>query len=250
MNELSNINEKIPKWYNQFEIELYEMYNATNNNYPNVVLTGSGVIAFLLKQLKMYDELKNFEPGDLDFLYKSRTWVPNKNIISTKFGNYEIKSGQENVSSVTFISKDTMGYIKSFDVSKIQNLKSFNCNGIEIINLNRLKLDYKPDLTTEEKRKKKDLFKISLIEKIISKIGTEYRLDEFGLDDNITKRESKCKTKLTKIFDDNENIFMNSNFEYDITSPKKTKLEEMTDDNMDIFMFNNFEYNTPSPKNK
>lgn len=236
MNKQEIIGGKIPEWYDKFESELYEIYNSINNNYPDVILTGSGAIAYLLKQLEMEDELENFKPGDLDLIYRSRTRVLNPTTIRTTFGNYEIKSGQENESSVTFISNDknSSNFIKSFDVSKVPDVKSFSLNGIEIINLNRLKFDYVPDFTTEEERKEKDLYKISLIEKIIYKIGTKHRLDEFGLGDNITRRDPKRKSTSAGLFgddsDDDTDIFMNNNFGYDISTPKKTKLTGLFDD--------------------
>lgn len=220
----------VPEWYSQFKTELEEIFSAVNNRYPDVVLTGSGVIAYLLGELGMHDELVDFKPGDLDFVYKSKFSVQNPNAI----GDYKIKSEQKNESSVTFsLINDIPKYIKSFDVSKtLPNIKSFNFGGIEIIDLNRLKGDYKPSFETPEERIETDRNKINLIEKIIQQIGREGRLNEFGLTDNITIRDTKRKA--SSLFgyesddemDDNTDNFMNTNFGSrleDFDSPKKSK---------------------------
>lgn len=220
----------VPEWYPQFKSELEEIFRAVNNRYPDVVLTGSGVIAYLLGELEMYDEFVNFKPGDLDFVYKSKFSVQNPDAI----GEYKIKPEQKNESSVTFsLSNDVPKYIKSFDVSKTPpNLKSFNFRDIEIIDLNRLKGDYRPGFETPEERIETDRNKMNLIEKIIQQIGREGRLNEFGLADNITVRDTKRKSSSLfgyesddEIDDDTDN-FMNTNFGSrlgDFDSPKKSK---------------------------
>lgn len=216
----------VPEWYPQFKTELEEIFRAVNNRYPDVVLTGSGVIAYLLGELGMYDEFAHFKPGDLDFLYKSKLGTSNPDAI----GDYIIKPEQKNETSVTFfLSNDLPNYIKSFDVSKTNpNLKSFNFRGIEIIDLNRLKEDYKPGFETPEERIETDKNKMNLIEKIIQQIGREGRLNEFGLADNITIRDTKHKS--SSLFgyesDDDTDNFMNTNFtsrREDFYSPKKSK---------------------------
>ena len=219
-----------PEWYPQFEIELREIFNNVNGTYGNVVLTGSGVIAYLLAELEMYEDFENFKPGDLDFLYKARVSEPNP----MNFGDYKITKGQERASSVTFSleDKNSPRYVKSFDISKAHpNLKSFNFKGIEIIDLNRLKGDYIPSFETPEDRKDADENKMKLIDKIIKKIGEQGRLNEFGLDDNVTIRDSKRKT--SQLFgyesddnsddntDDNTDDFMNKNLTFNFNSPKK-----------------------------
>lgn len=219
----------VPEWLPQFKTELKEIYNAVSNRYPEVVLTGSAVIAYLLGELEMYDELVNFKPGDLDFLYKSKLGASNPDMI----GDYKIKPEQKNESSVTFnlVSSNSPKYVKSFDVSKVNpNLKTFKFGGIEIIDLNRLKGDYKPSFETPEERIESDKNKMNLIDKIIQQIGREGRLNEFGLADNITVRDTKRKT--SSLFDsdndmdDDTDNFMNTNFSSrfeDFNSPKKSK---------------------------
>ena len=222
----------IPQWYSQYENEMREIFNVVSNYYPNIVLTGSGAIAYLLKVLDMDDELNDLKPGDLDFIYKSRVTEPNPKII----GEYKIKPGQEHESSVTFIlNNDTPKYIKSFDVSKTNpNLKSFNFGGIEIVDLNRLKSDYKPSFETPEERIEKDKYKMELIDKIIQRIGMEGRLNEFGLDDNVSVRENMRQKKTSLFGDDSDNDdtdkFMTLNFGSrlrDFDSPKKRKSSEL-----------------------
>lgn len=220
----------IPEWYPQFENEMREIFNSVSNYYPNIVLTGSGAIAYLLNEFGMDEELTTFKPGDLDLIYKSRVTERNPKMI----GEYKIKPGQEYESSVSFILNTSNNkYIKSFDVSKTNpNIKSFNFNGIEIIDLNRLKSDYKPSFETPEERIEKDRYKMSLIDKIIQHIGREGRLNEFGLDDNVTVRED-VKRKPSSLFgndndDDNDDTdkFMARNFSSrfeDFNSPKKPK---------------------------
>lgn len=216
----------VPEWYPQFVSELREIFGAVNNSYPDIVLTGSGVIAYLLGELRMYDELADFKPGDLDFLYKSKLGASNPDAI----GDYRIKPEQKNETSVTFsLTNDLPKYIKSFDVSKTNpNLKSFNFRDIEIIDLNRLKGDYRPGFETPEERIEADRNKMNLIEKIIQQIGREGRLNEFGLADNITVRDTKRKT--SSLFgyesDDDTDNFMATNFGSrlgDFDSPKKSK---------------------------
>jgi hypothetical protein len=220
----------IPEWYPQFENEMREIFFNVSNRYPNVVLTGSGAIAYLLKELGIDDELSNFKPGDLDLIYKSRVAEPNPKMI----GDYKIKPGQEYESSVTFmLNTSDNKYIKSFDVSKTNpNIKSFKFNGIEIIDLNRLKSDYKPSFETPEERIEKDRYKMNLIEKIIQHIGKEGRLNEFGLDDNVTVR-GDVKRKISSLFgndddadNDDTHKFMARNFSSmfgDFDSPIKPK---------------------------
>ncbi len=239
-----NINGgNIPVWYNQFENELKELFTSVSNNYPEVFLTGSGMIAYLLKKLEMYDELENFIPNDLDFYYKSKMSKPNVRTIN----DYKIKPNQITESSVTFLlDSDKPNFIKSFDISKTSpNAKSFNLDNVELNNLNNLKSDYKIDFGTPEERIEKDKYKIKLIDKIIQKIGLEGRLEEFGLGDNITKREPKRKMLFDSDNTDDSidmnldtSDFMASNFGY---SPIKLKLYDDTDD----FMANNFGYETP-----
>lgn len=201
--KMNLIGGDIPEWYTKFESELYEIYNQVYNKYPNVILTGSGVIAFLLKHLELNEELENFRPNDLDFYYRSKVWEPNPSVINTEVGNFNIKPDQINESSVTFKLSDfnLPNFIKSFDVSKIPNALSFNFKGIDIINLNRLKSDYMPDFITDDERKEKDLYKIKLINIIIEKIGKEGRLHEFGLDNNVSVRDKNPKRK-SSLFDD------------------------------------------------
>lgn len=210
----------VPVWYSQFEEELREIYDAVYRSYHDVIFTGSGVIAYLLKELEMYDELEGFKPNDLDFLYRSKLGESNPNMIM----DYKIKQGQEHATSVTFIlNKDSTKFIKSFDVSRTEpRTKSFNFKGINFINLNTLKSEYKPDFGTPKERVEKDKYKIDLIDKIIQKIGSEGRLNEFGLADNITVRDTKRKTR--SLFGDDDNNdnddvgitdtddFMNRNF--------------------------------------
>lgn len=207
MMKLNFIDNNIPEWYLKFQDELNEIYTFVSNYYPNVVLTGSGAIAYLLSVFKLYDELLNFKPNDLDFIYKARIAKPNPKIIN----NYKIKSGQENESSVTFIlNEDKDKFIKSFDVSRTSpNIKSFNLNGIEILDFNTLKSYYKPGFETPEERIEKDKYKISLIDKIINKIGEERRLNEFSLDYNITERK-KSNFKPKTLFDDDDDDNINS----------------------------------------
>jgi hypothetical protein len=208
----------VPEWYPQFVSELREIFRAVDDIYPNVVLTGSGAITYLLGELGMYDELVDFKPGDLDFLYKSRLGKHNPDAIE----DYKIKPEQKNESSVTFsLSNNTPKYIKSFDVSRTNpNLKSFNFGDIEIINLNRLKEDYRPGFETPRERIESDRNKMNLIEKIIQQIEREGRLNEFGLADNITIRDTKSKSI--------------SLFGYE------TDDEDNEDDDTDNFMARNF----------
>jgi hypothetical protein len=219
----------VPEWYSQYENEMREIFNNVSNYYPNIVLTGSGAIAYLLKVLDMDEELNTIKPGDLDFIYKSRLSEHNPKMI----GDYKIKPGQELESSVTFIlNNDVSKYIKSFDVSKTNpNLKSFNFAGIEIINLNRLKSDYKPSFETPDERIEIDKYKMELIDKIIQRIGREGRLNEFGLDDNVSVRDIRPKKR--SLFGDDDDTdnddtdkFMAVNFGSrlrDFDSPKKPK---------------------------
>lgn len=214
----------VPEWYPQFEIELREIFNNVNGTYGNVVLTGSGVIAFLLAELEMYEEFENFKPRDLDFLYKARVSAQNP----INFGDYKITKDQEQESSVTFSLEDENSprYVKSFDISKAHpNLKSFNFKGIEIIDLNRLKGDYKPSFETPEDRKDADENKMKLIDKIIKKIGEQGRLNEFGLDDNVTVRNSNNNKRPLFGYesDDDTDDFMNKNSDstFNFYSPKK-----------------------------
>lgn len=216
----------VPEWYLQFVSELREIFRAVDDRYPNVVLTGSGAITYLLGELGMYDELTNFKPGDLDFVYKSKFSVQNPDVI----GDYKIRPEQKNESSVTFILSNNLSkYTKSFDVSKTNpNLKSFNFGGIEIIDLNRLKGDYKPSFETPDERIETDKNKMNLIEKIIQQIGKEGRLNEFGLADNITVRNTKRKPSSLFSYesDDDTDNFMATNFGSrlgDFDSPKKSK---------------------------
>lgn len=178
-------------WYDDFETELYEIYKTLNNYYPNVVLTGSAAIAFVLKHLEMNEELVNFKPNDLDFYYVSKLRNTNVYCVETKFGDYNIKPNQINESSVTFESSNTHSdnFVKSFDISKINNLNKFNLNGIDIINLKSLRSGYLPDLFTDEDRIEKDNYKIKLIDKIIDKVISDGKLHEFGLDDYVTTRK-------------------------------------------------------------
>ena len=52
----------VPEWYPQFKTELEKIFLLIiNNKYLDVVLTGSCVIAYLLGELRMYDELIDFK---------------------------------------------------------------------------------------------------------------------------------------------------------------------------------------------
>jgi hypothetical protein len=190
----------IPDWYVQFKNELSNIYSLVNSRYGDVVLTGSASITYLLGELGMDDELNNFKPNDLDFFYKSKYWKPNPETI----GNYKIKSGQEAESSITYNLISGDNFIKSFDISKVSDVKSFNLNGIEIINLNRLKSDYTPDFTTAEERIEKDKYKIALIDKIIKKISSNGEFHKYGLGDNITTRPKRNSSSMFGDDSDNE----------------------------------------------
>ena len=132
----------VPNWYTKFELELNEIYNGVYNHYDTIVLTGSGAIAYLLKYLDMETELDLMEsnginPHDLDFLYVSTLTKNNPDSIN----QYNINPIQKYKSSVTFTlnSSDKSNYTKSFDVSKVNQIKSSKILNINVINLNSLK---------------------------------------------------------------------------------------------------------------
>jgi len=173
-----------PTWYATFDQELKNIYPLVNGSYGDVVLTGSGVIAFLLKKLNMNKQLDDLElndlnPHDLDFLYVSRLGARNPDTL----GDYNLNQAQKSASSVTFKLQDGIPdrYIQSFDVTKIPNVKSFDLDGLQIINLNTLKGFYRPEHGDNDAFKEKKLAKNLLITNIIEKINTDNRNAEFGL---------------------------------------------------------------------
>ena len=180
--------------YNKFSLELCTIYNAVSGSYTTndgePVLTGSGAIAFVLKQLGMEDDLSSLSsndinPHDLDFLYISpKLSLRNPSSII----NYEIDPAHKTASSSKFLLPETYAgynarYIKSFDVTKTSKVKSFNLkcgdSNIKIINLKRLKEYYKDN--TNESRFEKDNLKIQLINKIIQIIKDKGLEEQYGL---------------------------------------------------------------------
>ena len=190
----------LPEWYEKFSNDLNQIYRGIKMYYTTQsepVLTGSGAIAYLLRNLNMLEDLDGLDkndinPHDLDFLYISRTGLQNPHSIAS----YQINPMQQRETSVTFSLPSsepsfTTKYIKSFDVSKVEKIKSFELGGIQIINLNSLKSFYISDQFDDEGRKEKDTYKKALIEKIITKIHKEGRLHEYGLDEFVTTRTKK-----------------------------------------------------------
>ncbi len=223
MNESKNI--KLggrPQWYNNFSRELEQIYSSVNTTYytsqSDVVLTGSGAIAYVLNYLNMNMDLDQLEanginPHDLDSLYSSRTGIPNPDSIL----NYYINPAQKRETSVTFSLSESnpnynLTYIKSFDVSKVEKVKSVKLGNINVINLNSLKGFYTPDPFDEPERKEKDLFKKNLIEKMIKFIYDNNRIHEFGFDEFVSSRFSK-PTKSSGLFGpDSDDEFTSSRF--------------------------------------
>lgn len=186
-------------WYNKFDNDFRKIYKQIENVYPKIVLTGSGAIAYVLKYLGMEEDLKKFVPSDADFLYLSKFVAKNP----TEIGEYHINPKQIAESSVTFNyeGNDMNVFIKKFDVSKINNVKYFNLNGINVIDLKTLKSFYVPDILTDEDRLEKDKIKLEIIDKIINKINLENRQNEFVIvsdDENINKPEQQKNTRQLK----------------------------------------------------
>ena len=219
--------------YDKFSTELCTIYNAVSGNYTTddgePVLTGSGAIAFVLKQLGMEEDLaslssNDINPHDLDFLYiSSRLALRNPSSII----NYNIDSAHKTASSAKFLLPETYAgysarYIKSFDVTKAGKVKSFNfkCGygNIKIINLKRLKEDYEDN--TDDRRFEKDNLKIQLIDKIIQTIKDKGLEEQYGL---ITE-SSKPQGKGSSMFgpdtdDDDDNDFVIKKPSSDIKPP-------------------------------
>ena len=202
----TNLIGGIPEWFSRFNLELKDIYSKVVGKYgEETVLTGSGAIAFVLNYLGMEEDLDSLEtnlinPHDLDFIYVGRIGKQNPESI----GDFHINPRQITESSVTF-SLDTditnplnqSNYIKSFDISKINSIKYFVIDGIRIINLNTLKSFYIPDFIDED-RKESDILKKNLIDKIIKRIYTQQKMNEFGFDEWVTNRN--LKTKPTGLF--------------------------------------------------
>lgn len=187
--------------YDKFSSELCTIYNAVSSSYTTddgePVLTGSGAIAFVLKQLGMEEDLaslsgNDINPHDLDFLYISpRLALRNPSSII----NYDIDPAHKTASSAKFLLPETYAgynarYIKSFDVTKTGKVKSFNfkCGDgdIKIINLKRLKEDYEDNMRDE-----KDELKIQLINKIIQTIKTRGLEEQYGLSTESSEPQRK-----------------------------------------------------------
>jgi hypothetical protein len=207
-NKLAQIKLKggIPEWYNRFESNLLNIYELVKNSYTTDVqpiLTGSGAIAYVLNYLGMDEDLDNLDipdendvkinPRDLDFLYLSRTGLPNPDSI----GNFSINPAQKRETSVTFTlnSVSPSDYIKSFDVSKIDKVKYVEINSINIINLQSLLKFYTSDFLDDDEKIVKDKRKKDLIKKIIDNIIENNREEEFGL---VLEEESKFKEERKK----------------------------------------------------
>jgi len=234
----------LPAWYTGFLNDLVEIYESVENKYKTPVLTGSGAIAYLLYNLDMLEDLdeltkNNANPHDLDFLYISKTALTNPNEIL----DYKLNPTQQTESSVTFSlpnsndSDSNTRYIKSFDISKVRQIKSFVLGGIRIINLNNLKSFYVPDIFYDEERKKKDSYKKALVEKIIKQVHTEKRLHEFGLDEFVTTRDTTNTTKSSKLFDsdDESNIKISKLNNQEIIKKKIVWDDEESDEESDNF---------------
>jgi hypothetical protein len=204
---LTKLKGGLPEWYSRFNSDLLNIYQLVKNSYGteevNPILTGSGAIAYVLNYLGMNEDLDNLDqPRDLDFLYLSRTGLPNPN----KLGNFTLNPRQKSETSVTFTidsdfnSRSSTDYIKSFDVTKINNVKYFEINSINIINLESLSGFYTSDFFDDEEKIKKDERKKNLIKKIIEKIKNDNREEEFGM-----KSIKEEKKKSAGLFGDSEN---------------------------------------------
>ena len=207
-NKLDKINGGVtvdkPYWYHKFQSELINIYQMVQNYYTTTtkpILTGSGAIAYLLNYLDMNEDLASLStiginPHDLDFLYLSKTGLPNPN----RIGNFYIDPLQKTETSVTYNFKNPINYIESFDVTRIDSIKYFELNHINIINLNHLSSFYTSDFLDEEDKIKKDTLKKNLVKKIIEKIKSENREEEFGL--ARTTATGEIKKKSSNLFGD------------------------------------------------
>ena len=208
-NKLEKIKFKggVPEWYNRFESDLLNIYQLVKNSYStdvDPILTGSGAIAYILNYLSMNEDLDNLvsyqiNPHDLDFLYISKTGLINPD----KLGIFNINPAQKRETSVTFtIGSESAGnYIKSFDVTKIDRVKYFKINTINIINLKSLSSFYTSDFLDDEEKIQKDRLKKNLIKKIIDKIEADGREAEFGFVEEPELRE-KTNKKSSSLFGD------------------------------------------------
>ena len=210
----------ITQWYNNFKNNLDIIYTDVNNYYSTdkpVALTGSAAIFYILYNLNLdnkdlfnmlnyagFKNINDIKPNDLDFVYKSSTVIPNNETLIN--GEFKLnKPNQRQISSVTYELTNPNNpnwNIKSFDVTKVDRLNSFNLNGIYVLNLNSLKSYYTTDPFDDPDRIEKDNKKKELLKLIIQKIGEQGKLAEFGLDDNVTYRHKKPKS----MFGDDDDI--------------------------------------------
>jgi hypothetical protein len=212
--------------YRKFKDELHLIYTSVNgyyyNNDNNIVLTGSGAIAFILKQLGMDDDINSLSnddinPHDLDFLYISPKMTLNNpdNIL-----DYVINPSQKIESSVTFSlpeSSPSYGqrYIKSFDISKASRVKCFELDGIHIINLKVLKEDYIDNIRSD-----KDTLKINLLDKIINTINEKKLQESYGLGIQKSNVREISVLRNNNLFDSPPKLNYN---DFDFSSPSSSK---------------------------
>jgi hypothetical protein len=177
------------EWYTEFDAQLKEIYTDVNGVYGDegnkIILTGSCIIAYLLKYLNMTTELDtlNIElrPNDVDLLYNSEKKIINRPTIGGKYNI--LKESQETEQSATYNLIDNTKYIKSFDITKYGNIKTFVLDGIRIIDLYVLRDSFyrNEDFEDSEETKIKKGKKRTLINQIIEQVKLKGLEEAFGL---------------------------------------------------------------------
>ena len=123
------------------------------------VFTGSAAV--VIYALEYAPEIVNMldEPGDLDFLVKSRELLTNKSI-----GNYDIRKQESLERSYTFSNSITD---ESIDVMSVPSLKKIVVNGFPLLDISLLLDEYTDALSGV---RDKDIKKVEILQQISSKV--------------------------------------------------------------------------------
>ncbi len=166
---------------------IFAHIKALYSHGDTIVLSGSGALLYYLHSLGYSDLIKDIaEPNDVDFLLLTNE--PNAKITVPFIGDHKRRQVTHE-KSATF-ENDWVPHLKfkSFDLTIPRNAIMYNQIGqVNLISLSQLKSYYMDDMRDEDK------LKISIIEKIISRLISNPRPDIIGPDETfrIGKKNSR-----------------------------------------------------------
>jgi hypothetical protein len=186
---------------NGYMNDLKFIYNKVNANEESVV-TGSGALVLILKELGRMDKLKIIsEPNDLDLVYqgKGANYFSPNNV-----GGIYFRSQTTPGRSLTYSLRQPVANIKikSFDITQIPKLPEYfeTTDGIKVLKPDSLLKEYIINQDTEfnQEKIKQNQNKMDILREIISELEGSFLASKF------LKSSSSSSSSRRRFFEEDE----------------------------------------------